>query len=100
VDKPLSQERLKPEQLEEIERQAYMNSISSRPELRYPIGPEVVKLVNEIKRLQAIETQKNLQTKYIGFLKSVIRSGETLGKYEDIEEFAKSIKGADTNESN
>jgi uncharacterized protein Yka (UPF0111/DUF47 family) len=56
VDKPLSQERLKPEQLEEIERQEYMNSISGRNDLKYPIGPEVLKLVNEVKRLQAIES--------------------------------------------
>lgn len=40
--------------------------------------------------------QMDLMKKYIGFLKSCNRSGEQMGKYEDIEEFAKSIQGADT----
>lgn len=39
--------------------------------------------------------QKDLMKRYIGFLKSCILSGEQIGKYEDIEEFAKYTNGAD-----
>lgn len=41
----------------------------------------------------AILKQMNLLKMYIGFLKSCNRSGEQMGKYEDIEVFAKSLEG-------
>lgn len=46
-------------------------------------------IVSNLAMIQLMELMK----KYIGFLKSCNRSGEKMGKYEDIEEFAKYLNG-------